>query len=109
MLYSIWKPELNLYEYYQDGKNFLDETPTPKARAKTKLGSAMSDVSWKVPSGARKVGVGAIAKGIVVHSNPTLDPLNKLEGVVDGLLDSTAFKLYSVIAIAFGIYTFWYK
>lgn len=67
MLYSVWKPELSLYEYYQDGKNFLDESPTPIARARTKLGSSMNDISWKVPNGSRKVGSGAIAKGIVVH------------------------------------------
>ena len=108
MLYSIWKPELNLYEYYQDGKNFLDETPTPKARAKTKLGSAMSDVSWKVPSGARKVGAGAIAKGIVVH-RASSDSISTLEGALDGLLDSSAFKIYTLLAIAFGIYKYCVK
>lgn len=67
MLYSVWKPELGLYEYYQDGKHVLDEQPTPKIRNKTKLGVTLSDASWKLPSGAKNVGSGTNAKGIIVH------------------------------------------
>ena len=108
MLYSVWKPEISLYAYYQDPKNFLDETPTPKVRNRTKLGVALADVSWEVPSTARLIGNGPIAKGIVVH-RASSGSISTLEGALDGLLDSSAFKIYTLLAIAFGIYKYCVK
>lgn len=79
MIYSVWNPGTRKYAYYTTAEGHKDDVPEPAVRCKTKLGCAPSDIAWRLPANARKLGVGEDARGIVVH------PSGGASGLVGGL------------------------
>lgn len=67
MIYSKWRPDRGGYDYFevpQERRGLGDDLPTPVLHA-GKLGVASTSAGRPIPSGARRVGSGAIAKGVV--------------------------------------------
>lgn len=68
MIYSVWNGERRLYDYYEraleiNGKN-------PDAAHLPKGGTvASTHASYKLPSGAHKIGSGDVAKGMIADFN----------------------------------------
>ena len=75
MVYSVWRPTHHLYDYYQDAQGISDEGPKPAVHSNNKIGNAPSEISWKLPTNAKKVGTGSKAKGIVIHLNNELSKI----------------------------------
>jgi hypothetical protein len=63
MTYSVFRPELHLYDYYEDGKATA-AFPNPKHIS----GRVASDrAGWPLPAGARKTGTGPTPKGQIAR------------------------------------------
>ena len=67
MFYSVWKPDRQVYLYYEDSKGVSDDGPTPSKFNLSKLGNAPSEISWRLPIDAKSIGSGAKARGVVIH------------------------------------------
>lgn len=67
MIYSVWVPEERGYNYYSVGEAIEDDTPAPSVRGSTKIGCAPGEATWLLPAGARPIGSGPRARGVVVH------------------------------------------
>lgn len=64
MIYSVWRPELRQYDYYEDGVQTA-AFPTPRHLS----GRIAADAAgWPLPGGARKVGAGPVVRGQVATS-----------------------------------------
>lgn len=63
MIYSVWKPDLRQYEYYEDGR------PTPSTPSARHIGGrvAADAAGWPLPTGVHKTGVGPMARGQVAQ------------------------------------------
>lgn len=92
MIYSVWRPDRQHYEYYQDTKGVSDDGPRPTPRKHSKLGNAPGEISWKLPSGAEYSGNGHAAKGVVVHPDTLGD------------FDLGSASVIGIAAIALGLY-----
>lgn len=68
MIYSVWVPEARRYDYYSVGEAIEDDTPAPSfSSGPSKLGYAPGEASWDLPAGAKPIGQGQRARGVVVH------------------------------------------
>lgn len=70
VIYSVWQPSSRSYVYYAVNQP-INEDPKP-VRSGSKLGAAPSEISWRLPPGAKQVGAGALPKGVVVHPPDSL-------------------------------------
>lgn len=96
MIYSVWRPNYQVYEYYRDSLGVsADDGPNPKLKSKDRLGATPGDVSWKIPKNVVKIGNGPEAKGVVVHPTATGD-----------ILDSR-FPIVGLLLVAYGLYKFY--
>lgn len=68
MIYSRWRPETGVYDYYEvsGGLPLGNDLPTPRLYGGTSLGVASVTAGRKLPLGARHVGSGPDAKGMIV-------------------------------------------
>lgn len=66
MIYSRWRPDTGGYDYFQtsDRWGLGDDLPTPRLRA-GKLGVASTSAGRPIPRGARRIGSGPLAKGVI--------------------------------------------
>lgn len=64
MTFSVWRPELRQYDYYEDG---VRTAAFPQPRH---LGGriAADAAGWPLPGGARKIGAGPTVQGQVATS-----------------------------------------
>lgn len=71
MIYSVWNPAARLYHYYEDNKPPTATPPTPShlKGQPNELGWASDKASWKLPSGAKQIGTGQQARGMVATSD----------------------------------------
>jgi len=66
VIYSRWDPYEEVYHYYQAPTQAGDiHAPPSRSYRTTQLGAAPEDASWPVPPGARYIGSGTQAKGMV--------------------------------------------
>lgn len=67
MIYSRWKPDTGGYEYLEapGTHNINDDLPAPQLRAASKIGVPSIEAGRPIPAGARRVGEGDVAVGLV--------------------------------------------
>lgn len=68
MIYSRWRPDQNRFDYYEaaGSPGWGDDLPAPMVGAAGSIGVASVDLGRKLPLGARRVGSGTVARGMVV-------------------------------------------
>lgn len=66
MIYSRWRPDGG-YDYYStaERRGLGDDLPVPQLRAVSPIGVPSTDIGRALPSSARLVGRGALARGSV--------------------------------------------
>lgn len=66
MIYSRWRPDRGGYDYFESSERYGlgDDLPTPRLRP-GKIGVASTSAGRPIPSGARYVGSGALARGVI--------------------------------------------
>lgn len=66
MIYSRWRPDTGGYDYFQaaERRGLGDDLPTPRLKS-GKLGVASTSAGRPIPAGARRIGSGPIAKGVI--------------------------------------------
>lgn len=70
-VYSVWDPRSYSYKYYECAEN-VNENPKPsKSLFTSAIGATVTEISYKLPAGARLVGEGKEAKGAVIHLGGT--------------------------------------
>jgi hypothetical protein len=87
-IYSVWQPASRSYVYYAVNQP-IDEDPKPRS-VSSKLGASPSEISWRLPPGAKQVGSGALPKGVVVHPAESLL----------GFEDSVSLPLVAAVGLA---------
>lgn len=104
MIYSKWKPSVGGYDYFDVPSmqfGLGDDLPTPKHVSETKLGIPSTEAGRAIPSGARRVGSGPLAKGLIAP----LDRTGLLSGVG---LDTTTLTSPPVLLVgAVGLLLGW--
>ena len=73
LVYSRWRPDIGGFEYFQtaDQHNINDDLPTPELLPPTKIGLPSMEAGRSLPHGARKVGEGALARGLIAPVDET--------------------------------------
>lgn len=85
-----------LYDYYQDNKNLgVGATPPKKRLLGGNLGVAPEQAALSLPSGAKKIGSGDAAKGVIATSGVTF--FDSMDYVKIGLLLGSAVILWRVL------------
>lgn len=66
LIYSRWRPDVGGFEYFEapETHNINDDLPTPELLA-AKIGVPSMEAGRPLPSGARRVGTGEEARGLV--------------------------------------------
>lgn len=67
MIYSKWRPDRGGYDYFQaaERRGLGDDLPTPRLRPVGPIGVPSTSAGRPIPSGARRTGSGAIARGVI--------------------------------------------
>lgn len=75
MIYSVWNQGTNAFDYYE-GPSVQKtlNTPVPNHIPHKDLGATIEQSSWPLPSSARKVGSGEMAKGRVASKRGGFGP-----------------------------------
>lgn len=68
MTYSVWDPAARTYLYYEDGVND-PRPPVAKHLPSRELGVASGNAGWPLPTSAKLVGKGPVAKGMIATRN----------------------------------------
>lgn len=74
MIYSLWNPVDNRYSYFsapKERRGSGDDLPTPVLPKGTDIGVASTEAGRPIPAGAKAVGTGAMAKGVVAPMDRT--------------------------------------
>lgn len=108
MLYSVYRPELKVYDYYQTPPTSDDARNPPSDDVKGRqarggrdgrdLGVSSERAGYRLPSGARRCGQGVAPKGMVVTLQPGSVTSLGDTGLVDAMLHRP-FALASSIAL----------
>lgn len=66
MIYSRWRPDTGGYDYFESSERYGigDDLPTPSLK-EGKIGVASTSAGRPIPSGARYVGSGELARGVI--------------------------------------------
>lgn len=66
MIYSRWRPDTGGYDYFESSERYGmgDDLPTPRLFP-GKLGVASTSAGRPIPTGARRIGSGPTAKGVI--------------------------------------------
>ena len=67
MTYSVWRPELRAYDYYEDGRAQAEAGTPRHLRAGRQLGVASEGAGWPLPGDARYIGRGQLPRGCVAN------------------------------------------
>lgn len=99
MIYSKWRPDSGGYDYFDaasEKRGLGDDLPTPRLTAIGGLGVASTSAGRPMPAGARFVGSGAIARGLIA-------PLDRrglsLSGINLSFGGVTTFVLGTVLGV----------
>lgn len=92
MVYSVWRPELGLYDYYEDGRREVGP-PVPSHIPVGSSGIVPEAAAYPLPADARRTGRGAEARGMVARL-----------GGVDGGSNWTV--PLGLVLIGYGLYRF---
>jgi len=67
VIYSRWRPETGGYDYFEAGPGIPlgNDLPKPSLGIGSSIGVASVDIGRKMPLGAKHVGSGPVAKGMV--------------------------------------------
>lgn len=73
MIYSRWRPETGVYDYYEvaGGIPLGNDLPTPRLSAGTSIGVASVDIGRKMPMSGRHVGSGSTPRGMITPVSAT--------------------------------------
>lgn len=73
MIYSRWRPETGGYDYYEAGPGVPlgNDLPKPSLGIGSAIGVSSVDIGRKMPLGARPVGSGKEARGMVTPVSGT--------------------------------------
>lgn len=94
MVYSVWRPELGRYDYYETPPSVGDtQTPIPHIFKRREIGVTPEEASWKLPASAKRTGSGMAAKGVVATIGMNL-PLGDFSGGTVLQLAGVGFFLY---------------
>ncbi len=98
LTYSVWSPQKRGYDYYEAPGNLRAGViaPRPSISASSVLGATVDEAARRLPSGAKYVGSGELARGMIATRN---------SGAALGAFDVGAVPLW---AIALGVATFFY-
>ncbi len=103
MLYSVWRPDARKYDYYETPHNTADDPQATHLRATSALGADDVGGAWPVPVAARKIGSGALAKGMV-------GSFEGGGGVLGGLTDGIGLGTLILGGVAaYGAWKLWGK
>jgi hypothetical protein len=72
MIFSRWRPDTGGYDYFDSPSTRYglgDDLPVPNLPKTSPLGVASTDIGRSVPSDARLVGSGPLARGMVAPMN----------------------------------------
>jgi hypothetical protein len=94
MIYSRWRPATGGYDYYETSEQvpLANDLPIPRLNVTSPIGVASTEAGRQIPSGAKHVGSGPFAKGLIA-------PLDRSRlGVVSSIEDvfSRPILLFSV-------------
>lgn len=72
MIYSRWRPDFGGYDYFEAGPeyNLNDDLPTPELDVIGDVGAPSVEAGRPIPAGARYVGEGDLAVGLVAPTDP---------------------------------------
>ena len=70
MTYSVWDPARKIYRYYETREASADQ-PSPRL-PKAMAGISPEKAAWRVPSGARFVGAGALPQGMIAANKGSI-------------------------------------
>jgi hypothetical protein len=98
LVYSVWVPQKRGYDYYEAAGSLRAGViaPNPRIRASSPLGATIDEASRRLPAGAKYVGSGELARGMIASRN---------SGALGAFPDVGAIPLW---AIALGIGAFFY-
>lgn len=64
--WSIWNYATKRYDYYEGGQATGTHAGTPpSSMIGSQMGATPDQAAWRLPTGARKIGVGTVARGRV--------------------------------------------
>lgn len=88
MIYSTWKPSKGGYDYF-DGKDkdipMANDLPVPNIPSGTSIGTASIECGRPKPAGAKYIGSGELAKGMITPVSSS-GPLGVITGSFSGPL-----------------------
>lgn len=65
MQYSVYDPGRRVYDYYEDGRTDANYPVPRHLNGRGADGVASGAAGWPLPTGARKVGTGSVARGMI--------------------------------------------
>jgi len=95
MIYSRWRPAKGGYDYFEaSGEIPLgNDLPIPKLSGGTAIGVPSINVGRDMPAGARFIGTGPLARGMVA---PTVSRMS-LSGIVDSVPSPYLFICLGIV------------
>jgi hypothetical protein len=102
-MYSVWNPQHAGFDYYEGNANFREGViaPTPRLPNGGRLGLTPEEASRSLPGGAKLVGKGPTAVGMVASRNGGHAPM----GDFLGLELDTVFKGALLVGGAWFLWT----
>lgn len=103
MIYSRWRPDTGGYDYFESSERYAlaDDLPTPSIGGESPIGISSLSCGRKIPSGARNVGSGAFAQGVIA-------PLSRVGLSGNGVFGMPSWVGYVAAAVggtlALGVY-----
>lgn len=67
MIYSRWRPDTGGYDYFETSERYglSDDLPVPRLGGGSAIGVPSVDAGRQIPAGARFIGSGKFAKGVI--------------------------------------------
>jgi hypothetical protein len=84
VIYSRWRPDKGGYDYFESSERyaFSDDLPVPRLPEASSIGVSSLDAGRVPPKGARYVGSGRFAKGVIMPiSREGLSGVGVAEGI----------------------------
>jgi hypothetical protein len=97
MIYSVWKPAQEQYQYYQTLGNDVKQPMPGHLRCCDPRGVVPEAAAWPLPADAKLIGAGPRAKGMIATVDRAL-------ALGDFSLDSSWVVIGGLIAAAYGLY-----
>lgn len=72
MIYSVWRAERGVYDYYETPPAERDAFPPSPQLSHAGIGVSPERAAWSLPFGAKKTGSGRQAKGMIASTGSPL-------------------------------------